>query len=482
MDQQIDEGLTRSSDPLLEGARAYAGVDYLFPFQRLVIANTLDAVSTGETELRRQIVVLPTGSGKTLCFMLPASMLSGVTIVVYPLLALMKDQARRAEQARLPHAVLRGGQSREEQSQLLRRVRDRTVKLLITNPEMLCIDRVQKALATAEIDHLVIDEAHCVSEWGESFRPSYLELGPALTMIDPTVVTAFTATASPRVLESIAQHLYGNEPARLVLANPDRANISYSVLHCYSKLHALRVLLSHPSVRRPAIVFCRSRTRTEEIGRALSSAVDFAQVASYHAGLEKRVRSAIESWFFDATDGILVSTCAYGMGVDKANVRTVIHYDPPASVEAFLQESGRAGRDRTPAESVLLLDPHDHRSRGIRARADQLLDYAISSDCRRAFLMRCMGSISESCFGCDRCSPEQRPAALKAARAEELAGASQILRAVRRRPRTLGPDDLIHAGEQEAERRQLIASLLEAGMLTACSWWPWKGLLQTGRR
>jgi ATP-dependent DNA helicase RecQ len=192
----------------------------------------------------RQIVVLPTGAGKTLCFQLPAAILGGLTIVVYPLLSLMADQVRRAQAAGLQVDVLRGGQTQDERRAMWDRVDTGRIQLLLTNPEMLAQEQVLSRLANCSLAHLVIDEAHCVSEWGETFRPSYLELGRAIATVAPQVTTAFTATASPAVLTAIRQHLFGADGAHLIQSVPDRPNISYSVLETPAKLYALRRLLA----------------------------------------------------------------------------------------------------------------------------------------------------------------------------------------------------------------------------------------------
>ena len=422
-------------DPLLDLARERFGIDYLFPYQRLVISNALevagaampglsaetdtnDAPPEADRARRRQIVILPTGAGKSLCFQLPAPLFAGITIIVYPLLSLMSDQERRMSAAGLSCAVLRGGQPADERRRLFANLNAGAVQLLIANPEVLAGERVLNQLSELAVSHLVVDEAHCVSEWGESFRPSYLELGHVIGRLDPQLVTAFTATASPTVLQAVRHHLFGNEPCHSVEADPDRPNVGYSVVRCNSKPAALLALAGH--MQRPAIIFCASRKRTEETARMLmheQRGDDVAPVRFYHAGLEREEKEEVERWFFDSNDGILVATCAYGMGVDKSNIRTVVHRDVPGSVEAYLQESGRGGRDRERAEAILLVGEDDEaRLRRMERETDgspraardslrfaQMLEYTAGSECRRTALMRMLGHESESCFGCDTC-------------------------------------------------------------------------------
>ena len=450
------ESATSEPDPLLEAAQTF-GISYLFPYQRLVISNVLDPEPEAVT---RQIVVLPTGAGKTLCFQLPAVLLPGLTVVIYPLLSLMADQLRRAQQSGLGAAVLGGGQSKADREQVWRSIADAETRVILTNPETIGQSAVLERLAEVKISHLVIDEAHCVSEWGETFRKSYLELGRVIRELKPRTTTAFTATASPPVLSALRSHLFGTEGAHLIQAVPDRPNIAYSVLHTLAKEFALRNLFADdacdcntaegPSdagdhgtaactgnsgdsgtaegtgdagdsataegtsnaglpLETPTLVFCRSRKRVETVARSLAATLGWDRVGAYHAGMSKEERTAIEKWFFSADDAVLVATCAYGMGVDKSDIRTTIHYDLPGSVEAFLQESGRAGRDAGPAESIVLFGQDDTAHLPLiadparRRRYEQLLTYCAISTCRRVFLMELLGSECEACFGCDNC-------------------------------------------------------------------------------
>ncbi|MFW6288381.1 MAG: RecQ family ATP-dependent DNA helicase [Spirochaetota bacterium] len=469
----------RPADPVLRTARSEFGLSYLYPYQRLVIANTLDAGPEG----RRQIVVLPTGSGKTLCFTLPALLLPGLTVVVYPLLALMDDQMRRIAEAGIATRILRGGQTTGERERIFAALESGQTRCLLANPEVLAADTVRRRLRTIPVSHLVVDEAHCVSEWGQTFRPAYLSLSETLQILDPAVTTAFTATASPLVLEAVRSILFGDEPAKLVQGNPDRANISYSVLRVDSKEAALATLVR--DMPRPAIVFCRSRKRAEAVARDLASSIGFDLCAAYHAGLTKRERAAIESWFFGSTGGVLAATCAYGMGVDKSDVRTVIHYDLPASVEAFLQESGRAGRDGSPARSVVLdggtatpaaSDPTR------REREETMIGFLSCPGCRRTYLMTTMGAEPQTCFGCDHCTPETEPEPIVRCRSESLAARARSVALVRRHRRVFTPDQVVRRVEpswSESARRELVATLIQTQAIRRVRRGPWRGRLTT---
>jgi len=376
------------------------GLAFLFPYQKLVVANTLEG--------KDQVVILPTGAGKSLCFQLPALLLPGTTLVIFPLLSLMTDQLRRLREQGVPCAALRGGQSAGERSRLWHELAEGRLKLLLATPEGILVPRTIERLRGACISHLVIDEAHCVSEWGDSFRPSYLELGRVRAEAGIPLMTAFTATASPDVLQRVASVLFGSGDYTLVRANPDRPNISYSVVPTICKDHTVAALVRE--AERPAVVFCRTRPGAERTARFLRERLGESEIYFYHAGLSKPEKERIEKWFFESSSGVLAATCAYGMGVDKANIRTVIHRDVPPSVEAFLQESGRGGRDRKPAYSALIVSSEDHLlARRIadptaRERYLALLRLASQSGrCRRAGLLELLDAEPELCFGCDVC-------------------------------------------------------------------------------
>lgn len=406
-------------DPVAELAKSRFGIDYLFPLQRMSIANILDAIETGEKV--RQLVLFPTGFGKSLCFQLPALLGPGPTVVVYPLLALMNDQKASLEKRGVPCAVFRGGMEEGERAACCEAVKSGAAKIVITNPECLATARLGKFLAGAKVFHVAIDEAHCVSEWGETFRPSYLKLGECIEAIRPLVVSAFTATASPAVSEAIARLLFGEESFSLVSADIDKPNIRYSVEPTLSPVHTLlRLVRERP---KPLIVFDQSRAGVRRLCELIrdNAAID---ARFYHAGLSREEKNAVEAWFMESADGVLTATCAYGMGVDKRNIRTVVHFSEPPSVEAYIQESGRGGRDGGPAEAILIHGIGGPRGGRVgaaaaeggkagsgesdrlrTARREAFMKYAVARTCRRAHLHELMGSeLSSPCSGCDVCN------------------------------------------------------------------------------
>lgn len=359
------------------------GISSLKPFQRLVIQDILEALDGARQQ--RILVVLPTGLGKSLCFMLPSLLCKNLSILVYPLLSLMSDQLGKLEALGIEAACLKGGQTRLQRKLALDKLSHGT-RIVVTNPETLGQKAVLEALKTYEVSLLVVDEAHTASLWGRGFRPSYLRLGAIAEALKPKATLAFTATASDAVVKDIGSIVFCNKSFALIRGDADRPNIYYGSVQSLSRLHSLRLIVS--SAPRPLIVFCRNRALTESLARWLK-ACTFLDCRAYHAGLSKKARGEIEAWFLKSSDGVLCSTNAYGMGVDKRGLRTVVHYRMPDCLEDFLQESGRAGRDGLSAWSWVLRDPGEKRE--------------IFDCCIRASVLKAFGSLQVKCSGCDTC-------------------------------------------------------------------------------
>jgi ATP-dependent DNA helicase RecQ len=399
-------------DPVAETAARVFGIKYLFPWQRLVIANILDAVrypcrtddedADDSRTWSKQVVLLPTGAGKSLCFLLPAAMLDKPTLIIYPLLALMADQKRRMDAGNLEAVVFRGGQSDEEREENFKRL-EAGAKVILANPEVLQSKKLVERLAKCGIVHAAIDEAHCTAEWGDSFRPAYLKLGEILAELNIPVITAFTATASEPVLRRAAEVLFGGE-AHIVRSDSDRPNIHYHVHYAYAKEKAMLKLAI--TAEKPLIVFCGTRNRAEQSARLLSEYFGKDTAKFYHAGLSREEKKLVETWFFPKKDAILCATCAFGMGVDKSDIRTVIHLDPPSTAEAYIQEAGRGGRDGKVSNAVLLWSPADRKKalalpEGDRGRV--LMNLCERGTCRRQILLDALGGEQAPCSGCDVC-------------------------------------------------------------------------------
>ena len=392
------------------------GIKYLYPWQRLVVANILEAygyqknsaeyVDEGEETdsfcKGRQIVLLPTGAGKSLCFQIPALLLDGPSLIIYPLLALMSDQQRRMEEGSLRSVTFRGGQTDEERAENFRKIRE-GAQIILANPEVLQSDALLEQLKEVGIKHIAIDEAHCVSEWGDSFRPAYLGLGKVIKTINPPVITAFTATASPQVLARVAEILFEGQ-AHVVRSESDRKNIVYYVRYAAAKKKEALILAK--TELRPMIIFCGTRNKSEDMARELNVCFGDGTARFYHAGLEKSEKDETEKWFYDSTDGILCATCAYGMGVDKKNIKTVVHIAPSATAEAYIQEAGRGGRDGSIAKAILLWSPADSLDYSVYApgsRNAAMRDFAETTTCRRQVLLDALGAEQAACSGCDLC-------------------------------------------------------------------------------
>ena len=321
--------LSPTGDPLAEAARRLLGIGYLYPLQRFVVANVLETHS--------QIVVMPTGSGKSLCFQLPALLMAQPTLVLMPLLSLLADQRGKMRRAGIDVGHLQGGMEAADKERLFASMRAGDLRLVLATPEACLTDSNRAALRRCGIGHLVVDEAHCIPEWGRAFRPAYARLGELARDLAVPVVSAFTATASPLVIESIKASLFAGRDVRVVAGVADRPGIWYGVVPALSRDHALARLVRE--LPRPTLVFARTRTATERDARGLRASCPDIPTYFYHAGMTPRERAERESWFLSSPDGCLVATCAYGMGIDKPNIRTVVHvaeqgrYHPPNDSE-----------------------------------------------------------------------------------------------------------------------------------------------------
>jgi ATP-dependent DNA helicase RecQ len=361
------------------------------------------------------LVVMPTGSGKSLCYQIPALLRHGVGIVVSPLIALMEDQVTALRQLGIRAAFLNSSLPPEEQSRVRRRAAAREVDLLYVAPERLLTESFLAWLDALPIALFAIDEAHCVSQWGHDFRPEYLQLALLHERWPRVPRIALTATADPPTRREIAARL-GLEGARAFVGGFDRPNIRYRVLPKSNGFAQLVRFLRDQHDGASGIVYCLSRKRTEETARQLVRAGWSAR--PYHAGLAADVRRATQRSFVDDDVRIIVATVAFGMGIDKPDVRFVYHLDPPKSLEAYYQETGRAGRDGLPATAMMTWGVGDvaqlrqfiaageseERRRVEQHKLSALLGYCETARCRRQVLLQYFGeTFAAPCGNCDTC-------------------------------------------------------------------------------
>ncbi len=375
-------------------ARERFNIPYLRPFQELVISGVIEN-DRSSSHHRPTVVILPTGSGKSLCFMLPALVVDGLIVIVYPLLSLMNDQRRRFERAGIACTQLQGGQSPTERRACFAALEAGT-KVVITNAETLSQEPIISELSRHTISLLVLDEAHTIVSWGTGFRPILAELGPIIGHLPIRQLLLFTATADNTVLNELGRLILNNRTAHLIKASSDRANISYHTARVLSKRRAVNTFLS-PSESRPALVFCPTRRTCETMSAHYKKANPTIPASFYHAGLSKEERRARENWFIAESEAVLFATNAFGMGVDKSDIRTVIHTYAPSDALSFLQESGRGGRDGKHCHSLFLLKetpPHPSLITSI---------FSQTSTCIRALLLKALDEESEHCSGCDVC-------------------------------------------------------------------------------
>ncbi|MGI1661941.1 DNA helicase RecQ [Palleronia sp. KMU-117] len=373
-------------------------------------AEIVDAVTQGENTL----AIMPTGGGKSLCYQLPALLRDGVTLVVSPLIALMRDQVRALQAVGVAAGALTSANTPHEIEAVFESIDAGELKLLYMAPERLSAAATLPLLRRARVSLIAVDEAHCVSQWGHDFRPDYLEIGKVRRALG-VPLAAFTATADAETRDEIVARLFDGQVPRTFLRGFDRPNLHLAFA---VKDHPRAQILSFAAARRgqSGIVYCATRAKTETLAQALAEAGHPA--CAYHAGLDPDRRREVEERFSSEDGLIVVATVAFGMGVDKPDVRWVAHADLPKSIEAYYQEIGRAGRDGAPADTLTLYGPDDIRLRRSQideglapserkaadhGRLNALLGLAEAQGCRRSVLLRYFGEDPPPCGACDLC-------------------------------------------------------------------------------
>ncbi len=434
------------------------GFDVFRPGQEEIVHTVATGCNT--------LAIMPTGGGKSLCFQLPALMRDGVTVVISPLIALMRDQVRALRAAGVEAGALTSGNTEEETAEVWAALEERRLKLLYIAPERLAAGAALGMLRRIGVSLIAVDEAHCVSQWGHDFRPDYLRIGELRRALN-VPLAAFTATADAETRDEIVAKLFDGQPPQVFLHGFDRPNIHLAFA---AKDKPRQQILSFAAARKgqSGIVYCGTRAKTESLAQALSETGHNA--CAYHGGMEADRRRHVEHRFNTEDGLIVVATVAFGMGVDKPDIRWVAHADLPKSIEAYYQEIGRAGRDGAPAETLTLYGPDDIRLR--RAQIDEglapperrgadhgrlnaLLGLAETLECRRVALLRYFGEQAAPCGHCDLCETppetfdgtEAVQKALSAVlRTEERFGAGHLIDILTGNPtdkvRARGHDDL----------------------------------------
>lgn len=370
----------------------------------------VDAVAAGQNTL----AIMPTGGGKSLCFQLPALMRDGVTVVISPLIALMRDQVRGLREAGVVAGALTSANTEDENQEVLAALNDGSLKLLYLAPERLASGAALSLLRRSNVSLIAVDEAHCVSQWGHDFRPDYLRIGDLRRALN-VPIAAFTATADAETQAEIITRLFDNNAPKTFLRGFDRPNIHLAFA---VKNGPRQQILDFAEARRgqSGIVYCGTRSKTETLAQAMREAGHNA--CAYHGGMDPETRREVETRFAVEDGLIVVATVAFGMGVDKPDIRWVAHADLPKSIEGYYQEIGRAGRDGGPAETLTLYGPDDIRLRRSQideglappeqrnadhGRLNALLGLAEAIHCRREKLLAYFGETEVTCGHCDLC-------------------------------------------------------------------------------
>lgn len=416
--------MNRDSTDLLDLLKQYFGFSSFRPLQKEIISDVLAGKDV--------FALLPTGGGKSLCFQLPALARPGLTVVVSPLIALMKDQVDALQAAGVPATYLNSSLAQGESRSRLRGLHNGEFRLLYVAPERLMLSGFLEDLKRWNVSLFAIDEAHCISEWGHDFRPEYRQLSKLRGLFPDVPMMALTATATARVRADILEQLHLRNP-RTYVASFNRPNLTYRVA---AKSEAYGQILAFIRERRneSGIIYCQARKTVENLAAKLSE--DGIRSAAYHAGLTPKQRALNQEAFLRDEVRVVCATIAFGMGINKPNVRFVIHYDLPRNIESYYQETGRAGRDGLPSECLLLFSPADRikysqfieektdpREREVaRAQLEQMVHYAEDAQCRRVYLLNYFGEtyLGEktdsndsddeplNCGACDNClSPRE---------------------------------------------------------------------------
>lgn len=453
---------------LVPTLKKYFGYDTFRADQESIIRDVL--------ENRDVLVIMPTGGGKSLCYQLPAIHLAKTTLVISPLIALMKDQVDSLRANGIPAAFFNSTQTSAEQSAILNQVAKAEIKLLYVAPESL--GNIQFLLNYTYIDCIAIDEAHCISSWGHDFRPSYQNLGFLKKQLPEIPIIALTATADAATREDIVAQL--NVPnSSQYLSSFDRANIYMEVRPANKRMQQiLKYVAKRPDYS--GIIYCLSRKSTESVAAKLKAAGYSAE--AYHAGLSPEDRETIQDNFIQDKTKIICATTAFGMGIDKPNIRFVIHYNMPKNIEGYYQEIGRAGRDGNDAEAILFYSYADiiqlerfmigaGNEEMQRSKMDRMKQFTEATSCRRRILLNYFGEISEKdCQNCDVC---HNPPSFKDGTVLAQKALSTIYR-VKGREGANGIIDILRGAKNQQMLEKGYENLSTYGIGKEVSWRDWQ--------
>lgn len=400
------------SSKIIEKPTALSVLKSVFGYQsfRKGQEEVINAALNGQDAL----VVMATGNGKSLCYQIPALCFEGLTLVISPLISLMKDQVDQLQANGIEADFLNSSQTLEQQQQVQNKLISGQLKLLYVSPEKVMTNTFFQLISYSKVSFIAIDEAHCISQWGHDFRPEYTQLGGLKASFPHAPIMALTATADYATRQDILTHLNLENP-HIYIGSFDRPNIRYTLEEKYKPMEQLtRFVLAQKG--KSGIIYCNSRNKVERIAESLRN--KGVSAAAYHAGMETALRERVQQDFQRDNVQVVVATIAFGMGINKSNVRFVAHFDLPRSIESYYQETGRAGRDDLPAEAVLFYEPADYAwlqkillekpetsQRQIEQhKLEAIGEFAESQTCRRLVLLNYFGEHRQTpCNNCDIC-------------------------------------------------------------------------------
>ncbi len=400
------------SPKIIEKPTALSVLKSVFGYQsfRKGQEEVINAALNGQDAL----VVMATGNGKSLCYQIPALCFEGLTLVISPLISLMKDQVDQLQANGIEADFLNSSQTLEQQQQVQNKLISGQLKLLYVSPEKVMTNSFFQLISYSKVSFIAIDEAHCISQWGHDFRPEYTQLGGLKASFPHAPIMALTATADYATRQDILTHLNLENP-HIYIGSFDRPNIRYTLEEKYKPMEQLtRFVLAQKG--KSGIIYCNSRNKVERIAESLRN--KGVSAAAYHAGMETALRERVQQDFQRDNVQVVVATIAFGMGINKSNVRFVAHFDLPRSIESYYQETGRAGRDDLPAEAVLFYEPADYAwlqkillekpetsQRQIEQhKLEAIGEFAESQICRRLVLLNYFGEHRQTpCNNCDIC-------------------------------------------------------------------------------